>query len=64
MTKLTVKKMPGSKRFGIYAPDGTLLEGGFFYKTNAEEAKENWEKDLLNDEVEKAERAAGWDPNP
>lgn len=41
-----------------------LLEGGFFSWAHAENARKQWEQELLNDMVEKAERKAGWDPNP
>lgn len=63
-----VRRQDGSKRFGIYgvtvADDGTrteeLLEGGFFARENAEVAARDYRADM----VAKAERRAGWDPNP
>ena len=48
--------------------DGTaqeeLVEGGFFDLAAACRARDHWEQELLQDQVEKAERKAGWDPNP
>lgn len=38
-----VRRMPHSKRWGVYATDGTLVEGGFFYETAALEVA--WEYD-------------------
>jgi len=58
------------RTFGVYVQPGTdgsgqeLVEGGFFSRKAAEEAKLTWEREYLQDLVEKAERAAGWDPNP
>lgn len=59
-----------SNTFGVYVQpgkDGTaqeLIEGGFFTRMAANHARNRWERELLQDEVEKAERKAGWDPNP
>jgi hypothetical protein len=40
----------------------TVIEGGFFSKSAAEAVAAYWRQELVNDQVEKAERAAGWDP--
>lgn len=61
--KLVVKRDPGNGNWGIYAGK-TLVEGGFFSRDAAEYSKENLEREALDDEVAKAERKAGWDPNP
>ena len=55
--------------WGVYvhhgpARKGTLLEGGFFSRVAALEAKDLWATELLNSEVELAERKAGWDGTP
>lgn len=60
----------GQRRgWGVYGVDlttgsVTLLEGGFFARAAASRARDEWERECLNDEVAAAERAAGWDPNP
>lgn len=41
-----------------------LLQGGYRHPFRAEDARREWERDILNNEVEQAERAAGWDPHP
>jgi hypothetical protein len=50
--------------FGIAGDTQELIEGGFFSRAAAESCRDRWERECLQDEVEKAERAAGWDPNP
>lgn len=66
----TTRNRVGRPTFGVYvqlAADGSaqeLLEGGFFTRAAANEARDLWAIDLLNNEVEQAERAAGWDPKP
>jgi len=41
-----------------------LIEGGFFTLDAANEARDRWIAECTQDEVEAAERHAGWDPNP
>ena len=59
---------PQGRTWGVFGrvPDrpDELLEGGFFDRGYAELARESWERQCLQDEVEQAERKAGWDPNP
>jgi hypothetical protein len=56
-----------SARFAVYGVtivDGRrterLLEGGFFTRAAAEKSA----REYLGEVAERAERAAGWDPNP
>jgi hypothetical protein len=63
---IVVKKT--GRTYGVYGriagqPDD-LIEGGFFSKAVAETARDNWERECVQNEVEDAERHAGWDPNP
>ncbi len=56
------------RTFGVFGivpgkPD-ELLEGGFFCRAAAEKACAIWERECLQNEVELAERNAGWDPRP
>lgn len=47
--------------FGVTANVKDLLEGGFFSRGAAETARNAWERQCLQDEVEAAEKRAGWD---
>ena len=63
--KVVVKQT--GRSFGVYGvvpgqPD-ELLEGGFFSRAYAEMARDTWERECRQSEVEDAERKAGWDPN-
>ncbi len=64
--KIEVQKQ--GNRWGVYgiSADGKqeLIEGGFFERSAANECREELVRDCLQNEVEAAERAAGWDPNP
>lgn len=49
---------------GISGGHATLLEGGFFRRGPAESCRAEWERQCLQEEMERAERKAGWDPHP
>ena len=69
MWNIIVTKSPSGRTWevrGVVRSKGVndFLEGGFFTREAAENCRARWERQCIQDEVEKAECAAGWDPNP
>ena len=64
-----VAKRHADGSYGIFGIDGCanteLLEDlGPVTREEAHRERDRWEAECVENEVEKAERAAGWDPNP